>query len=51
VASGDKRYLSFEVDNENVIAGSRVPHLTGQILVSDKTKDGIVTYWENIFKK
>jgi hypothetical protein len=51
VASGDKRYLSFEVDNENVIAGSRVPHLTGQILVSDKTKDGIITYWENIFKK
>jgi hypothetical protein len=25
IADGDKRYLSFQVDNDNVIAGSRVP--------------------------
>ena len=51
VADGDKRYLSFEVDNDNIIAGSRVPHLTGQILISEKNKDGIVTYWDKIYKQ
>lgn len=51
VADGDKRYLSFQVDSDNIIAGSRVPHLTGQILISDKLKNGeIKTYWENIYK-
>ena len=50
IADGDKRYLSFEVDNENIIAGSRVPHLDGQVLISEKTDKGIVTYWENIYK-
>lgn len=51
IADGDKRYLSFEVDNENIIAGSRVPHLNGQILISEKQKDGkIRTFWENIYK-
>ena len=51
VADGDKRYLSFEVDNENIIAGSRVPHLSGQILISEKLKDDTIkTYWENIYK-
>lgn len=51
IADGEKRYLSFEVDNENIIAGSRVPHLTGQILISEKGKDGIIkTHWKNIYK-
>jgi hypothetical protein len=52
VADGDKRYLSFEVDSDNIIAGSRVPYLTGQILISEKTSKGdIKTYWENVYKK
>lgn len=51
VADGDKRFLSFEVDNDNIIAGSRVPHLTGQILISEKTDKGIKTFWSNIYKK
>lgn len=51
VADDNKRYLSFEVDNDNIIAGSRVPHLEGQVLISDKDKKGnITTYWENIYK-
>lgn len=51
VADGDKRYLSFVVDEDNVIAGSRVPHLNGQILISERNKDGsIKTYWDKIFK-
>lgn len=49
IADGEKRYLSFEVDNDNTIAGSRVPTLEGQILISEKTKDGIVTYWDKIY--
>lgn len=51
VADGEKRYLSFEVDNDNIIAGSRVPHLTGQILISEKTDKGVIkTHWKNIYK-
>lgn len=50
VADGEKRFLSFEVDNDNIIAGSRVPHLTGQILISEKTDKGIKTHWKNIYK-
>lgn len=51
IAEGDKRYLSFEVDNDNIIAGSRVPHLNGQILISERLKDGtIATYWDRIYK-
>ena len=51
IAEGDKRYLSFMVDNDDIIAGSRVPHLQGQILISEKNeKDEIVTYWSKIYK-
>lgn len=51
IADGEKRYLSFEVDNDNIIAGSRVPHLTGQILISEKTDKGVVKcFWKNIYK-
>ena len=50
IADGNKRYLSFEVDSDNVIAGSRAPHLFGKILISE-IKDGeLKTYWENIYK-
>ena len=51
IVDEDKRYLSFEVDDSNVIAGSRVSRLTGKILISEKTKEGkIVTYWDHIFE-
>lgn len=49
IAEGDKRYLNFEVLNDSVIAGSRNPRLEGKILISEKTKDGIKTYWNNIY--
>ena len=49
VADEDKRYLSFEVDNDNLIGGSRVPHLTGKILISEKTKTGYKTHWNKIY--
>jgi len=49
VADEDKRYLSFEVDNDNLIGGSRVPHLTGKLLISEKTKTGYKTHWDKIY--
>lgn len=50
LVDGNKRYLSFEVDDSSIIAGSRVSRLEGKILISEKTKDGeIKTYWQNIF--
>jgi hypothetical protein len=49
VADGDKRFLSFEIDNDNLIGGSRVPHLTGKILISEKTDEGYETYWNKIY--
>lgn len=49
MAEGNDRYLSFEVDNDNLIGGSRVPHLTGKILISKKTEDGYETYWEKVY--
>lgn len=49
VGDGNERYLSFEVSNENFIAGSRAPRLEGKILISEKTKDGIKTYWDSIY--
>jgi hypothetical protein len=49
VADGDKRFLSFEIDNDNLIGGSRVPHLTGKILISEKSEKGYETHWEKIY--
>lgn len=50
IAEEDKRILSFVVDNNNIIAGSRVPHLQGSMVISE-VKDGqIVTYWDKIYK-
>jgi len=51
VVDNDKRYLSFDVQNDSIIAGSRSAALAGKILISEKMKDGeVVTYWNNIFK-
>lgn len=50
VSDKDKRYLSFDNENESLIAGSRAPSLTGRILISDKKDGEIITYWENIYK-
>ncbi len=50
VAEGDSRYLSFDVLNDSIIAGSRSPLLTGRILISSKGKDNKVeTFWEKIY--
>jgi hypothetical protein len=50
IADGNKRYLSFEVDSDNVIAGSRAPHLFGKILISEMKDGELKTYWETIYK-
>ena len=49
MADGDDRYLNFDVQNDSIIAGSRSAALTGKILISTKTEEGIVTYWDKIF--
>jgi hypothetical protein len=51
IAEGDKRYLSFEVDSDNIIAGSRAPHLQGKILISEMKDRELKTYWNNIYKE
>ena len=51
VAEEDRRYLSFEVDNDNLIGGSRVPHLKGKMLISEKTEKGYKTHWDKIYPK
>lgn len=50
-ADGDERYLSFDILNDSIVAGSRAPQLEGKILISKKEKDkSITTFWENIYK-
>lgn len=51
MAEGDERYLNFDVQNDSIIAGSRSAALTGKILISKRTPDGIETYWDSIFTK
>ena len=41
--------LNFDVQNDSIIAGSRSAALTGKILISKKTPEGIETYWESIY--
>jgi len=49
-AEGTERYLNFDVLNDSIIAGSRVPHLKGKILISKQDKEGkIQTFWNNIY--
>lgn len=51
VADGDTRYLSFDVANDSIIAGSRAPWLSGKIKISEKLENGAIeTYWNNIYK-
>lgn len=50
VSDGNKRYLNFDVMNESIIAGSRAPHLSGQILISEKIDGEVKTYWDKIYK-
>jgi hypothetical protein len=50
-ADENKRYLSFDVLNDSIIAGSRAPKLKGKILISDLKDDKVVTYWNNIYSK
>lgn len=50
IAEDDKRYISFDVLNDSLIAGSRAPFLKGKILISEKQEDdSVITFWENIF--
>lgn len=50
VAEDNKRFLSFDVMNDSIIAGSRAPHLKGRILISEQDEAGtITTYWDNIY--
>lgn len=51
-ADGNDRYLNFDVVNDSVIAGSRVPKFKGSILISTKNEDNtIITYWDRIYKQ
>jgi hypothetical protein len=51
IVDGEERYINFEVQNDSIIAGSRLASLSGKILISKKEKDGsIKVYWENIYK-
>lgn len=49
IADGDKRWINFEVQNDSIIAGSRSPALQGKMLISEKTEEGLVFHWDNIF--
>lgn len=45
----NKNYLSF-ITSEDVVAGSRSPHLKGkEILISEMVDNKIVTHWDQIF--
>lgn len=50
IAEGDKRFINFEVQNDSIIAGSRAPRLQGKVLISEKTDEGIVFHWDEIFQ-
>jgi hypothetical protein len=51
IADGNDRYLNFDVVNDSVIAGSRVPYLKGRILISKMSEDDkLETFWENVYK-
>ena len=48
-ADGNKRYLDFQASEKSAL-GATLPHLNGQILLSERLEDGTIkTYWENIF--
>jgi len=45
---GNKRYLDFEA-SEKAALGATLPHLSGQILISEMVDGKLKTYWEKIF--
>lgn len=50
IADGNERYLTFDVMNDSIIAGSRAPHLKDKILISKSDeKENIQTFWDNIY--
>jgi len=50
VADDGKRLLNFDVLNDSIVAGSRLPRLKGKILISEMEDGKLTTYWENIYK-
>ena len=47
----NKCYISYGGD-EKIVAGGRCAHLTGEILVSERTSEGkIISHWNNIYLK
>ncbi len=45
----DKCYITYGGDDK-IVSGGRCPHLTGQILISEKVDGKIKTYWDKIYK-
>lgn len=51
-ANGNERYLSFDVVNDSIVAGSRAPYLKGKMLISTQDDKNVTqTFWENIYPK
>ena len=48
-ADENKRYLTFQVNDNSGGAGSRFNYLNDKILISEKNDDVLTTYWESIF--
>lgn len=52
IAEDNERYLSFDVVNNSIVAGSRAPHLKGKILISRQEKDdSVTTFWDAIYPR
>ena len=50
IAIDHSRYLNFDVANDSIVAGSRAPQLSGQILISSQDEDKVTTtFWANIY--
>lgn len=46
----NKRILDFNVVNDSIIAGSRIGHLKGEMVISEVDENGkLKTYWEKIY--
>lgn len=51
ILTGDsnKRYITFQVNDNSGGAGTRFNYLNDKILISEKNGDVLTTYWETIF--
>ena len=50
VVEENERWLNFDVQNDSVVSGSRLPTLKGKILISRQDKEGVVeTFWPQIY--